>query len=93
MKSPVKNMRLEMPDTAEAIDTLRNVFGLANVNQQIKHGMQGLPTFYATENGVEVGTQFVNKSHMFEIDGADFLRMGKLCRDNKALLSKGKRNE
>lgn len=87
------NLRDSMPDTAEAVDTLRDVFGLVNVNQQIKSGMQGLSTFYAVENGSEVGTQFANKPHMFEIDGADFLRLGKLCRENKAWVNRGKRNE
>jgi hypothetical protein len=90
MKTPVKNMRLEMPNTAESIDLLREAFGVSTINQQIKSGMQGLPTFYAIENGVEVGTAARRSTSGFEIDGADFLRIGQLCRDNHKLANKGK---
>lgn len=91
----MKNMRLEMPDTAEAIDDLRIVFGKELINRQIKDGISGMPTFYAIEGDIDVGTQATNGTKQFEIDGADFLRIWKLCRDNHDWVNtkKGKRNE
>lgn len=46
-----------MPFTTEFIDTCRQAFGAEMVNNQIKLGMQGAQTFYAAENGIEVGTK------------------------------------
>jgi hypothetical protein len=52
----------EMPQTAAWIAELRAVFGatpedLAAFNRQIKAGIEGQPTFWARENGREVGTK------------------------------------
>ena len=52
----------EMPQTAAWIAELRAVFGatpedLAAFNRQIKAGFEGQPTFWARENGREVGTK------------------------------------
>lgn len=43
--------------TTEWIDTLREVFGKEEIDRQIRRGMAGQPTFWAEENGIEVGTK------------------------------------
>ncbi|WP_034639943.1 hypothetical protein [Chitinilyticum aquatile] len=53
------NLREAMPETTAFIDSLRAVFGADLINRQIKGGMNGQPTFYARENGIEVGTPVV----------------------------------
>lgn len=54
MKKP--SMRDEMPAVAALIDSLRAAFGAAQIDAQIRLGMRGEPTFYASENGHIVGT-------------------------------------
>lgn len=56
-----KNMRAEMPNTAAFIDALRNAFGTEMINEQIRKGMRGEPTFYAKENGHELGTPWMQE--------------------------------
>jgi hypothetical protein len=51
-----KNLRAEMPTVAAWIDELREAFGVDQINQSIKAGINGQPTFYASENGHEIGT-------------------------------------
>lgn len=51
-----KSMRTEMPGTAAFIDAMREAFGADMINDQIRKGMKGEPTFYASENGHELGT-------------------------------------
>lgn len=51
-----KPMRASMPQCAAFIDECREAFGADEINAQIRLGMQGAQTFYATENGIEVGT-------------------------------------
>lgn len=43
------SLRDSMPATAEAIDQLREVFGVDLVNDQIRQSMKGRPAFYAEE--------------------------------------------
>lgn len=50
------SMRDQMPETAAFIDSLRSAFGEASINEQIRKGLNGEPTFYARENGHELGT-------------------------------------
>lgn len=52
----MSNLRSEMPVVAAFIDEMRKAFGVDVVNQQIKRGMKGGQTFFATENGHTVGT-------------------------------------
>ncbi len=52
----MSNLRTEMPVVAAFIDEMRKAFGVDVVNQQIKRGMKGEQTFFATENGHTVGT-------------------------------------
>lgn len=56
--SAAKPLRESMPQVAAFIDELRAVFGVEEINAQIKLGMQGAQTFHAVENGHEVGTRF-----------------------------------
>lgn len=56
------SLRDEMPQTAAFIDMIREVFcetpeDLASLNRNIRAGFDGHPTFYACENGREVGTK------------------------------------
>lgn len=46
-----------MPQTAAWIDACREAFGTEMVNEQIQLGRQGAQTFYASENGYEIGTE------------------------------------
>ena len=56
MNAPAKPLRETMPTVAAIIDDLRAAFGADAINPSIKGGMAGVPTFYARENGHEVGT-------------------------------------
>lgn len=56
MNAPAKPLRETMPTVAAIIDDLRDAFGADVINPSIKGGMAGVPTFYARENGHEVGT-------------------------------------
>ena len=49
-------MRDQMPEVAAFIDRLRDAFGKDEIDQQIRRGMRGEPTFYARENGQVIGT-------------------------------------
>lgn len=57
-----RSLRAEMPIVAEFIDQLRDVFGADSINQAIKAGMDGQQTFWARENGQEVGTRATQAS-------------------------------
>jgi len=50
-----KSLRDEMPWTAGIIDELRQALGKDVVDGQIRKGMKGQPTFWASENGQEIG--------------------------------------
>ena len=56
MNAPAKPLRETMPTVAAIIDDLRDAFGADVINPSIKGGMAGVPTFYARENGQEIGT-------------------------------------
>ena len=54
------SLRDEMPETAAFVAWVREHFGtapadLAELNANIRAGMQGQPTFYACENGHTIG--------------------------------------
>jgi hypothetical protein len=51
-----KSLRESMPIVTEFIDECRKVFGIVEVDNAIRLGMQGAETFYASENGHEIGT-------------------------------------
>jgi hypothetical protein len=46
-----------MPMTAAFIDSLREAFGVPMINASIKGGMAGDGSFYASENGLEIGSR------------------------------------
>ena len=52
-----KHHRETMPDCTVFIDEMRAAFGAEEINASIKAGINGQPTFWASENGVETGTQ------------------------------------
>lgn len=52
-----KSMREDMPVVAALIDDLRATFGKEMIDRQIRKGINGQPTFWASENGHEVGTK------------------------------------
>lgn len=51
-----QSLRQQMPAVATWIDDLRQAFGADQINPAIKAGIDGQPTFWAKENGIEVGT-------------------------------------
>ena len=53
-----KPLRATMPIVAAWIDQMRSAFSAEEINAAIKAGMNGQPTFYARENGIEVGTRY-----------------------------------
>jgi hypothetical protein len=56
-KPAKKPMRETMPQVTEWVDEWRAVFGAEEINASIRAGLAGQPTFWACENGVEVGTK------------------------------------
>ena len=52
-----KPLREAMPATSAFIDNLREAFGADMINAAIRAGLDGQPTFWARENGREVGTR------------------------------------
>ena len=52
-----KPLRDTMPEGAAFIDACRQAFGADGINASIKAGLEGQPTFYASENGRTVGTK------------------------------------
>lgn len=52
-----KPMRQAMPTVAGWIDGLRAAFGAKMIDAAIRAGIDGQPTFYAAENGIEIGTR------------------------------------
>lgn len=56
MNAP-RTMRQAMPEVFAWIEDLRATFGADEINAFIKSGLAGVPTFWARENGHEVGTR------------------------------------
>jgi len=56
------SMRDLMPECAAFIDSVRAAIGAEAVDAQIRKGMRGEPTFWASENGHEIGTRQVQTS-------------------------------
>lgn len=54
-----KPLRAAMPTVAAFIDEMRAAFGADAINAAIKSGIDGQPTFWAKENGLEVGTKAI----------------------------------
>ena len=56
MKSKT-SLRDDMPLTAGFIDQMRDAFGVDMINSAIKGGLAGDGSFYAKENGIEIGSR------------------------------------
>lgn len=52
-----RNLRVDMPLVTEFIDAVREAFGRAPVDAAIRAGLDGQPTFWASENGIEIGVR------------------------------------
>ena len=63
-----KPLRLAMPRTAAFIDALREAFGARQIAAAIKAGIDGQPTFWARENGQEIGTRCPPPGASFSAD-------------------------
>lgn len=46
-----------MPSIAHWVDDMREAFGKEMIDAQIRKGMKGQATFYASENGHEIGSK------------------------------------
>ena len=57
MSQPTGSLRDEIPKTAALIDDLRDAFGADEINALIKAGLHGAGTFWASENGREIGSR------------------------------------
>ena len=71
MTRPSGSLRSDMPQTAAFIDALRDVFGAPQINAAIKSGINGAGTFYACENGREIGS--MGSAPTLSISGDDLL--------------------
>ena len=58
MSAPA-NLRKSMPLVAAFVDDMREAFGADVINPQIRRGMAGEIGFWASENGVEIGTEII----------------------------------
>lgn len=69
MSGQKKPMRELMPSVAAFIDEMREAFGKEHIDGQIRKGMNGAKnTFYATENGHEIGTKFTDPKSFITLD-------------------------
>jgi hypothetical protein len=51
------SLRDDMPTTAGFVDRMREAFGVEMINAAIKGGLSGDGSFYANENGFEIGSR------------------------------------
>lgn len=58
-----KNLRDQMPLTTSFVDRLREAFGREHIDAQIRRGIAGAGTFYARENGHEIGSLDAETQH------------------------------
>ncbi len=52
-----RSLRSDMPLVTEFIDVVREAFGRPAVDAAIRAGLDGQPTFWARENGLEIGAR------------------------------------
>lgn len=81
-----QSLREAMPIVTEFIDACREAFGAEMVNTQIRLGMQGAETFYASENSIEIGTKFKEPKVFLTVD-----QMRVLSREETAIIAKTKK--
>ena len=71
-----QDLRAEMPKTAAFIDLMREQWGTAFIDDLIRRGMRGEPTFHSIENGHTIGTPMRRMG----------VRVGTDARGNRCLL-------
>jgi hypothetical protein len=54
---PPRRRRDLMPDVTSFVQALSDAFGADNIEAMIARGQAGEPTFYAKENGIEIGSR------------------------------------
>ncbi len=52
-----RSLRSDMPLVTEFIDAVREAFGRPAVDAAIRAGLDGQPSFWASENGLEIGAR------------------------------------
>jgi hypothetical protein len=52
-----RSLRSDMPLVTEFIDAVREAFGRQSVDAAIRAGLDGQPSFWASENGLEIGAR------------------------------------
>ncbi len=77
-----KPLRLAMPHTAGFIDALREAFGAPQIDQAIRAGIDGQPTFWACENGREIGTRATPPGASYTADQCLAATLPKQPKDN-----------
>lgn len=64
-----KSLRSEMPVVTDFIDALREAFGKEMIDAQIGKAVKnGEPTFWASENGHEIGVRDLQAKHIVAFD-------------------------
>jgi len=66
-----KPLRESMPHIAAWVDQLRGAFGDETIDQAIREGMAGQPTFFAAEAGLQIGTRPPENSNTWRLEGLD----------------------
>ncbi|MCB4349361.1 hypothetical protein LA345_36740 (plasmid) [Burkholderia vietnamiensis] len=63
-----KRKRDRMPQIAAFVESLADAFGREYIEDLVRRGQQGEPTFFASENGIEVGTRSPNPVTVWRCD-------------------------
>lgn len=80
-----KPLRIAMPTISAFIDDYRAAFGAQTINAAIKAGMEGQPTFYASENGNTVGTPIpYNPDSAVSLAEIDLRKFGEVIKKHGA---------
>lgn len=66
-----------MPEFADFVSKLREVFGDATIDEAVARGKAGEPTFFAQENGRTVGTKSGEDFNRWQVD--DSVRDRRYC--------------
>jgi hypothetical protein len=59
-----------MPEIAAFVAEMKSAFGEREIDEAIRRGKAGEPTFYASENGHEVGTSMAAATNNWPVDRA-----------------------
>jgi hypothetical protein len=59
-----------MPEIAAFVANLKSAFGEREIDEAIRRGKAGEPTFYACENGRSVGTASPGETNVWRVDRA-----------------------